>query len=544
MSATDTHTQQTLADDPQMPRPGTVVGARYEIQDVLGEGGFAVVYRAFDQRTKGEVAVKVLDPIMSRRKEFSSRFMREVETVSRLRHHNSISIFDAGEMESGCLFLVMELLEGRPLDTVLESETALPYDRVQNIAAQILKSLQEAHSKGIIHRDLKPANVFLADLAGERDYVKVLDFGIAKSVDESQDTSLTATGQVMCSPHYVAPERIKDHMTVAASDLYSLGVMMIELIEGKPPYEADSPMMLAVKHLSAEPVPMGEKTLAAPYAGVIQRACAKNLEDRYETAIEMLDELLAGRVASPVTQVHAAAGGHTIVSPPVPAANTDAMVVTGGFDDFTPTKSRTPLLALLALFILAGFGAVFLIVTSADSADEAAAAAAAATELPATPEPVEVPPVVQGDPASNVRTARALVSGAIAEGRTASILALRAAEQEAAQAALDAQLAAAEIEQAGEVAQQNEARNNEDRNNEPRSNSDREARAEREAAAEAQARAERDAREREARRAIQAEQEREALAAAAAAAAAEAAAAEEEEESGRPRIRTNVAPRQ
>ncbi|MFT6400668.1 MAG: serine/threonine-protein kinase, partial [Bradymonadia bacterium] len=291
----ETQTQHRLADDPQMPTKGVVVGQRYEIQDVLGEGGFAVVYSAYDARTKAKVAVKVLDPIMSRRNEFASRFMREVETVSRLRHHNSITIFDAGETDNGCLFLVMELLDGRPLDVILETEGRLEPERVRKISLQILKSLQEAHSKGIIHRDLKPANVFLADLPGETDYVKVLDFGIAKTLDDSQDTSLTATGQVMCSPHYVAPERIKDHVTVAASDVYSLGVMMIELLEGKPPYEADSPMMLAVKHLSAEPVPLGEGTLNAPFAGVVQKACAKPLDERYETALEMMEALASAQ---------------------------------------------------------------------------------------------------------------------------------------------------------------------------------------------------------------------------------------------------------
>ncbi len=205
--------QTRLANDPQMPRLGTVVGRRYEVQTVLGEGGFAVVYAAYDARTKAKVAVKVLDPIMSRRNEFASRFIREVETVSQLRHHNSISIFDAGETENGCLFLVMELLDGQSLDVLIEREGALPAERVGHIASQILKSLQEAHSNGIIHRDLKPANVFIANVAGERDYVKVLDFGIAKSIDESQDSSLTATGQVMCSPHYVAPERVNVKVT-------------------------------------------------------------------------------------------------------------------------------------------------------------------------------------------------------------------------------------------------------------------------------------------------------------------------------------------
>ncbi len=140
--STGTETHQRLADDPQMPTEGTIVGDRYEIQNVLGEGGFAVVYCAYDARTKAQVAVKVLDPLMSRRNEFASRFMREVETVSRLRHHNSISIFDAGETPSGCLYLVMELLDGQPLDALIEKEGALPPERVKKITLQIHKILQ------------------------------------------------------------------------------------------------------------------------------------------------------------------------------------------------------------------------------------------------------------------------------------------------------------------------------------------------------------------------------------------------------------------
>src|SRR5699024_6606255 len=133
--------------------------------------------------------------------------------------HNTIKIFDAGKTEKGCLFLVMELLNGEALDEILETEGALPPARVNKILSQVLKSLIEAHQDGVMHRDLKPANVFIAELPGEVDYVKVLDFGIAKSRDEGADTSLTATGQVMCSPDYVAPERVRDHVCYFSSDL-------------------------------------------------------------------------------------------------------------------------------------------------------------------------------------------------------------------------------------------------------------------------------------------------------------------------------------
>src|SRR5699024_10095936 len=169
--------EESLADDPDMPKAGDVIDERYEVLGVIGEGGFAAVYKCHDRRTQKDVAIKVLDPMMSRRGEFSQRFLREIRTVSQLRHHNTIKVSDAGKTDVGCLYLVMELLEGEALDEILEREGALPPARVQRIMSQVLKSLIEAHQDGIMHRDMKPANVFIAKIPGETDYVKVLDFG-------------------------------------------------------------------------------------------------------------------------------------------------------------------------------------------------------------------------------------------------------------------------------------------------------------------------------------------------------------------------------
>ena len=531
----ETETQQRLADDPQMPTAGTVVGQRYEIQEVLGEGGFAVVYAAYDARTKAKVAVKVLDPIMSRRNEFASRFMREVETVSRLRHHNSITIFDAGETDNGCLYLVMELLEGRPLDVVLEEEGSLSPDRVRKVAIQILKSLQEAHSKGIIHRDLKPANVFLADLAGESDYVKVLDFGIAKSLDDSQDTSLTATGQVMCSPHYVAPERIKDHLTVPASDLYSLGVMMVELLEGKPPYEADSPMMLAVKHLSAEPVPLGDGTLRAPFARIVKRACAKGLDERYDSALEMIEDLIKSETAAlPASNTNVGAeargGAATERMPAHRAASTTGTLV----DEFAPPRSQRGLMVgvILLFVLLGGVAAKFIISTPPDPppADNVAA-----VEVPAEVEPVIEPeppeavePVILVDVPGTMRTASNAVANACQIGSLGAIAAN-----------------AGEPEEQVAAATPTENSRDRDRDRDRERERDRQA-AEDQAAEDAVAAAAAEERAEEERREA-AEAEAQAAREAQEAAdreAAENAAEEEEERGGRRNIRTNVAPRQ
>lgn len=416
-----TEAQHRLAEDEQMPALGSIVGDRYEIKSVLGEGGFAAVYKAFDTRTKTDVAVKVLDPIMSRRSEFSARFLREVSTVSQLRHHNTIKIFDSGETDKKCLYLVMELLRGQPLDELVEDEEGgrLPPPRVKYIVQQILKSLYEAHELGIIHRDLKPANVFIADLAGEKDYVKVLDFGIAKSIDESQDSSLTATGQVMCSPDYVAPERVRDHVAYPASDLYSLGIMMIEMLDGELPYQGDSPMMVALQHVKIdEPVPMRESTANGPLGWVIRKACSKDLSQRYTTAAEMLEDLASvtfdgintrsaepipprgGASANQMTQQAAPIGGSATVA--MDRENAPGALDSGEYA-FEPSSSSKaiPLIIAALVLILAGGLVAFFLTRPGEVVDENVTTTAATTGAQSG---VEVAAGAEGTPAESDET--------------------------------------------------------------------------------------------------------------------------------------------
>jgi serine/threonine-protein kinase len=282
-----------LEDAPDMPRAGDVLVDRYRLNEVIGEGGFAAVFRATDLRVEQEVAVKVLDPLMSRRPRYVARFNREIRTITSLRHPNTITVTDRGTTDRGCLFLVMELLQGKPLDRLLKEEGSLAPERVAHIALQVLKSLAEAHDKGIIHRDIKPANVFLVRMAGEKDFVKVLDFGIAKSMEEDDSSgALTCTGEVLCSPHYVAPERLRENVTFPASDLYSLGIMMLELLDGRPPYDGDNAMSITICHAMVhEPVPIAPEHLNGPLANVLRRSTAKLVEARYQSADAMLADL-------------------------------------------------------------------------------------------------------------------------------------------------------------------------------------------------------------------------------------------------------------
>lgn len=430
--------QTRLADDKDMPAIGSVIDGRYTVKRVLGEGGFATVYACEDKRTKTVVAVKVLDPMMSRRGEFSARFLREIETVSKLRHHNTIKIFDAGETDKGCLYLVMELLRGQALDEILETEGALTPQRVKTITIQVLKSLLEAHDHTIIHRDLKPANVFIADLAGETDYVKVLDFGIAKSRDESADTSLTATGQVMCSPDYVAPERVRDHNCFFASDLYSLGIMMIEMLEGELPYKGESPIMVALQHAQInEPVPLKPFTAHGPLGAVIAKAVSKNVANRYQSAEEMLQDLLATdctgvpAYAPGVSIDYAAAptafmegGGATLagMAAPVQSAGGDTVAVSSpNTDALVVEKSNTLLYAIIAIaaVVLIGVLALFFLrergEAIVDDGPIADASGVELAELPVAPALEEVPaPAVE--PVREVPAPRYMTINTIPQG--------------------------------------------------------------------------------------------------------------------------------
>lgn len=303
-----------IAGDAAMPRPGELLASRYRVDGVLGEGGFAAVFRGEDTRTRQAVAIKVLDPFMSRKPELAARFEREVEIVSQLRQHHTIKVMDRGRTDSGCLYLVMELLNGAALDSVLHREGPLSERRVHRIAVQVLKSLVEAHASGIIHRDLKPANIFLVEMPGETDYVKVLDFGIAKSLD-ADSASLTATGDFMCSPSYVAPERTHG-TTSAASDLYSLGITMLELLDGRPPYGGETPMAIVFQHATPEPVPIRSAIRQSPLGAVIERAVEKDPAKRWSSAADMLAALHAIQRGLRDTP-HPPRAAHESAEPPV-----------------------------------------------------------------------------------------------------------------------------------------------------------------------------------------------------------------------------------
>ena len=393
-------TQTRMADAREMPKTGERIGDRYRVDSILGEGGFAVVFKCHDERTHTDVAVKVLDPMMSSRADFRARFDREVKTVSSLRHHHTIKIFDNGTTDRGCAYLVMELLKGEDLDSIIEKGGAMDPARVQRITIQVLKSLHEAHSKQIVHRDLKPANVFIADIPGETDYVKVLDFGIAKSQEEGQNSNLTATGQIMCSPDYVAPERVVQSLTFPSSDLYSLGIMMIEMLSGELPYKGETPIAVALQHARVDaPVPIPEDIELGPLGAIVRRAVDKQYEARYQRAEDMLADLVAVRfddVGPYLTELNPAVGAGargnaTIASPAIAHAKETELMST--FDvpvESSGISGTLKIAAAAGVLVVGGAVVALLLLTKSPAIEEPAPAEEIVAIAPVEEEPVAV----------------------------------------------------------------------------------------------------------------------------------------------------------
>jgi eukaryotic-like serine/threonine-protein kinase len=291
--------QEAAAD----PLIGQIIGGRYKVIGVLGEGGMGRVYHA-EQRmgtSVRKVAVKTLLSQFAKDPQTVARFMREVGTVSELEHPNTIKVYDFGQTDSGELYIAMELLQGQSLDEILASGHPLPPERVDRIVGQVCGSLQEAHDKGIVHRDLKPANIFLTTRAGEEDVVKVLDFGIAKkadSKDSKQEQKLTQQGTILGTPPYMSPEQFTGKELDPRSDLYSLGVVVYEMLTGRLPFDADTPWQWMTAHMTAQPFPFETIPAAASVPPkmrqAVHRALAKEKEQRPSTARDFYEDLTLG----------------------------------------------------------------------------------------------------------------------------------------------------------------------------------------------------------------------------------------------------------
>lgn len=213
----------------------SVAGGRYQLRDLLGEGGMASVYLAYDQALDRQVAIKTLHTELGREQSFRERFRREAQAVAKLSHTNIVSVFDTGEDTLGDAlmpYIVMEYVEGQPLGSVLQADIAqygaMPADKALKITADVLAALDTSHEMGLVHRDIKPGNVMMT----KRNVVKVMDFGIARAM-QSGVTSMTQTGMVVGTPQYLSPEQALGRGVDARSDLYSVGIMLFQLLTGR-----------------------------------------------------------------------------------------------------------------------------------------------------------------------------------------------------------------------------------------------------------------------------------------------------------------------
>ena len=265
---------------------GKMLGNRYEIIEKVGNGGMATVYRAEDKVLKRNVAVKVLKDEFTTDEEFIKRFEIEAQSAARLTHPNIVSIYDVGS-EDNLYYIVMELIRGKTLkEIIVEERGPLPWKWSVNVAIQIASALEMAHKNNIIHRDIKPHNIIIT----EDGIAKVTDFGIAKAVSNS---TITAFGTTIGSVHYFSPEHARGGFTDAKSDLYSLGVVMYEMVTGRVPFDADTPVSVALKHMQEEPEEPIELNPNLPSAvnRIIMKALKKDTTLRYQTATDMLADL-------------------------------------------------------------------------------------------------------------------------------------------------------------------------------------------------------------------------------------------------------------
>ncbi len=264
---------------------GTVLDQRYQLVKLIGTGGMAVVYLANDLRTKHEVAVKILLPDYSKDAEFLERFDREAAAASKMSHHNIVNLLDVS-VDKGLHYLVMEYVKGSTLKEIIQQNGPIPPDKAAQVAIRILSALEHAHKNGIIHRDIKPQNI----LIHAEGHVKVGDFGIAHVAGSR---TLSKDDNVMGSVYYLSPEQARGREVTGASDIYSVGVVLYEMLTGHVPFDGDTPVAVAMMQIKSDPPPMSDYVSGIPPAleRIVLKAMSKQPEKRYQSAFEMAQDL-------------------------------------------------------------------------------------------------------------------------------------------------------------------------------------------------------------------------------------------------------------
>jgi serine/threonine-protein kinase len=274
---------------------GSTLHDKYRIEEKLAEGGMGCVYRATHVLMEKTVAIKVLHPALAADETIVARFTREAKAASRISHPHALTVTDFGEDKGGVVFLVMEFLRGSTLKDVIRAQGPMPLQRATDIVRQVSGALEAAHEEGVVHRDLKSDNIMLEETSGS-DWAKVLDFGIAKITekDEGRNPALTAPNLIIGTPQYMSPEQCSQASQIdSRSDIYSLGIILYEMLVGHVPFTGESSTAVMMQHLQADPPNVLEERPDLPpeVADVVTRALAKRPEDRFQKASELFDAL-------------------------------------------------------------------------------------------------------------------------------------------------------------------------------------------------------------------------------------------------------------
>jgi eukaryotic-like serine/threonine-protein kinase len=399
-------------DDPLI---GKVLSERYRIVKKIGEGGMGAVYQAEHALIEKKIALKILFQDLTRRPDLIARFLQEAKSASRIGHENVIDISDFGQSPDGLVFIAMEYLDGQDLGKALKKSGAMEWERARPILMQITKGLRAAHGNGIIHRDMKPENVYLVQREGRADFVKVLDFGIAKIInpDESGGPALTQTGMIFGTPEYMSPEQAQGSTPDHRVDVYAVGCIMYHMLTGSVPFTADNFMGILTKHLLEAAVPPRKRRPDLPIAPDVEAICMKAMDKDRDKRYADMDAFYralgaAGGFSFEPSQVFVAprVPKASLKYPTLATANVEAResrtaIATGAgtFEDERPGRpeeatagSRKPMMIAMVVggLALAGVGA-FLALRPSPAATPATTAPAAVAP-PSAPAAVVVPP--------------------------------------------------------------------------------------------------------------------------------------------------------
>ncbi len=284
--------QASASADPMI---GKELAGRFVLTEKIGQGGMGTVYKAIHTRMNRTCAIKLLTSDTGDNESAAARFNREAQMASKIDNPHAVVIYDFGEAEGGLLYLAMEYIEGEPLSRLLSRETRLSISRAVGIASQIGEALAAAHSRGIVHRDLKPDNVMIGRKGAAAEYVKVLDFGIAKPTGEDATDNLTKTGFVVGSPAYMSPEQLSGEKLDARSDVYSLALIVYEMLTGRLPFEGENQQAIMIKRITSEPLPLGAvlPSVAPLVERVVMSALARDQHARTPTVTRFANELVS-----------------------------------------------------------------------------------------------------------------------------------------------------------------------------------------------------------------------------------------------------------